>query len=348
MCKLRSTLLLGLLLGVTLSAQAAQKFCVFDLMGASGPAVSMAKDYVLAMQRRNVELELKAYTNEAVAADDFRTGQCDMLIATALRTRPFNPLAAAIDSLGATTIVRSGKVDMAGTYQVLRSVVQTYATPSEKVTSLMTHGNYEVGGIVPIGPAYPFVRDRSINSVEALAGKRIVAFDHDKAQAAMIERMGAVPVSADVSNFHTKFNNGVVDMIAAPSLAYKPLELYKGLGSKGAVVRFPIMILTYQMILNRTKFPEGFGQWSREYWLSQFDRLIQLIKTGDSDVPPGMWNDISPESAFKYTLMLREARIALAQQGLYDKRGLRVIKRIRCHVNPVDPECVTKSEEDWK
>ena len=31
-----------------------------------------------------------------------------------------------------------------------------------------------------------------------------------------------------------------------------------------------------------------------------------------------------------------------------DKRGLKVIKKIRCNVNPADPECTTKSEEDWK
>ena len=55
-----------------------------------------------------------------------------------------------------------------------------------------------------------------------------------------------------------------------------------------------------------------------------------------------------PEDAVKYTLLLRESRVQLAQQGLYDKRGLKVIKRIRCHVNPGDPECQTKSEEDWK
>ena len=43
-----------------------------------------------------------------------------------------------------------------------------------------------------------------------------------------------------------------------------------------------------------------------------------------------------------------ESRIDIAQKGLYDKRGLKVIKKIRCSVNPGDPECSTCSEEDWK
>ncbi|MDQ5926170.1 MAG: hypothetical protein QG554_1112, partial [Pseudomonadota bacterium] len=166
--------------------------------------------------------------------------------------------------------------------------------------------------------------------------------------AVMIQRIGAQPVSADITNFSTKFNNGTVDMIAAPTMAYKPLELSKGIGKNGAITRFPIMILTYQMAINKTKFPDGFGLKSREYWSSQFDRAMQLIKQADAGIPPATWMDLSAENAYKYTLMLRESRIDIAEKGLYDKRGLKVIKKIRCNVNPSDPECTTKSEEDWK
>ena len=327
---------------------AAQKFCVFDFLGASGDMFNLAKDYAVAMQRHGVDFELKGFTNEGLAAEEFRKGNCDALVATAFRTRQFNSVAASIDSLGSTTILREGKVDMAGTYEVLRKLIQTYAAPSPQVTKLMTQGDYEVGGIAPAGAAYPFLNDRRLSSVDALAGKRIAAFDYDKAQAAMIQRIHAIPVSADISNFHLKFNSGQLDMMAAPTMAYKPLELQKGMGSKGGVARFPILIVSYQMIFNRTKFPEGFGEKSREFWMSQFDRVLQIIRTADSTIPPLAWIDIEPEDAVKYTLMLRESRVQLAQQGLYDKRGLKVIKRVRCHVNAADSECATKSEEDWK
>ncbi len=339
----------ALLAGASLSAQAAgQKFCVYDMLGASGDLFNMAKDYVVAMQKNGVTIDLKAYNNEGVATEDFRAGQCDAVVATAFRTRQFNAVAGSIDTLGATTIVRDGKIDMPASYDVVRKLIQTYSSSSPQVSKLMVEGNYEVGGIVPIGAAYPIVNDRKINTVEALAGKKIASFDYDKAQAVMIQRIGAQPISADITNFSTKFNNGSVDMIAAPSLAYKPLELYKGIGTKGAISRFPIMILTYQVILNKSKFPEGYGDKSREYWLTQFDRAMQLIKQSDAGVPASTWMDLSPENAYKYTLMLRESRIDIAQKGLYDKRGLKVIKKIRCNVNPADPECSTKSEEEWK
>lgn len=327
-------------------AQAGQKICVYDLLGTSGDLFNMAKDYAVAMQKHGAAIELKGYTDERVASEDYRTGQCDAFIATAFRTRQFNAVAGAVDTLGATTIVRDGKINIADSYEVVRKVIQTYSAP--QASKLMVEGNHEVGGILPLGAAYPVVNDRKINTVEALAGKRIASFDYDKAQAVMIQRIGAQPVSADITNFSTKFNNGSVDMIAAPSLAYKPLELYKGIGKNGAIARFPILILTYQVIINKTKFPEGFGLHSRQYWLGQFDRALQLIKQADASIPPATWMDLTPENSYKYTLMLRESRIDIAEKGLYDKRGLKVIKKIRCNVNPGDPECATKSEEDWK
>lgn len=326
--------------------QAAQKICVFDFLGSSGDVFNMSRDYVLAMQRLGVDIELKGFNDEGLATEAYRNGQCDGLMATAFRTRQFNAVPASIDSLGATTIVRNGNVDMAGTYEVMRKLIQTYAAPSAQVTKLMTAGEHEVVGIAPAGAAYPFVNDRKLSSVEALAGKRIAAFDYDRAQAAMIQRIKAVPVPATISNFHQKFNSGQVDMMAAPTLAYQPLELQKGMGSKGGVVRFPLLVVSYQLVVRHARFPETFGVQSRTYWAGQFDRVLQLIRRADTTVPPLQWIDLDPEDAVKYTLLLRESRIQLAQQGLYDKRGLKVLKRIRCHVNPTDAECGTKLEEE--
>lgn len=329
-----------------LSVNAAQKVCVYDLMGANGDLFSMAKDYAIAMQRIGVSLTLKGYLDERQAVEDFRAGACDAVIATAFRTRQFNATSGAIDTLGATTVVRDGRIDMPGSYEVVRRLIQTYASPEAK--AVMVNGDHEVGGILPLGAAYPVLHDRRLNTVEALAGKRIAAFDHDKAQATMIRRMRAIPVSADISSFASKFNRGELDMVAAPSIAYKPLELYKGIGEDGAITRFPIMILTYQLILNRTRFPDNVGAQSRVFWLSQFDRALQVIRQADAGIPPTTWLELSPENAYKYSLMLRESRIDIAQQGIYDKRGLKVIKRVRCSVNPNDAECSTKSEEEWR
>ena len=331
---------------LSVPAQAAQKVCVYDFIGASGDLFNMVRDYALAMQRDGVFLELKGYNDEAAALEAYKGGQCDGFVGTAFRSRQFNAVAGSIDSLGATTIVRKGNVDMPASYEVMRKLIQTYAAPSPQVAKLMTNGEHEVAGIAPAGAAYPFVNDRKLSSVEALAGKRIVAFDYDKAQGAMIQRIKAIPVSATISNFHLKFNGGQADMMAAPTIAYQPLELSKGLGSKGGVVRFPLLLVSYQMVIRHDRFPDGFGAKSRTFWAGQFDRMLQLIRRADTTIPPSQWVDLDADDAVKYTLLLRESRIQLTQQGLYDKRGLKVLKRIRCHVNPGDAECETKLEEE--
>ncbi|MBI2732616.1 MAG: hypothetical protein HYX44_04705, partial [Aquabacterium sp.] len=265
------------------------------------------------------------------------------LMATAFRTREFNGVAGAIDSLGATTVVRDGKVDLPASYEVVRKVIQTFSSP--QAAKLMVEGRYEVGGIVPFGAAYPMVNNRAIDSVEALAGKRIAALEYDKAQALMVERVGGKPVAVDINNLSAKFNGGEVDMIAAPTLAYKPLELNKGIGAKGGIARFPLLILTYQVVLNQSRFPAGFGEKSREHWVGEFDRAMKLVQNADATIPAATWIDVTPDHVRKYTRILRESRIAITGQGVYNQQGLKVIKKVRCAANPGEADCSAPSEE---
>lgn len=337
----------GLFGALQAPAMATQKACVWDIIGAGGPAFAMAKDFVLAMQKLNmgIDIELKAYTDERVAAEDFKSGQCDAMAVTAFRSKPYNLFAATVDAMGATTASKEGKLDMDGSYEILRRAIEVFNSP--KAAGMMVEGNYEVAGIIPMGAAYPIVNDRKINSVEAAAGKRIAALDVDKVQAMVISRLGAQPVSADITNFASKFNNGLVDVIFAPALAYKPLELYKGIGTKGAISRMPITLLTYQIIINKTKFPAGTGAKAREYWLSQWDNTLGMIRRSEAELPANVWMDIPPADLKRYIGMLREGRVEIAEAGFYDKRALKVLKRIRCDMNPADPECTDKLEIEW-
>lgn len=326
---------------------AKQKACVFDIVGANGPAFAMAKDFVLAMQKVDpgIDIELKAYTDERVAAEDFRTGQCDAVAASSFRTKPYNLLTATVDALGATTVARDGKIDMEASYEILHRAIKIFSSPA--ASSMMVQGQYEVAGIVPIGAAYPIVNDRAINSVEAAAGKRIAALDIDKVQTMTITRIGGQPVASDITNFATKFNNGNVDVIFAPALAYKPLELYKGIGTKGAISRMPVTFLTYQIIINKTKFPAGAGLKSRQYWLTQFEPTMKLIRKAEAELPAKVWMEIPPKDLTRYIQLLRDGRVEIAEEGLYDKRALKILKRIRCDLSPTDPECTSSAEIEW-
>jgi hypothetical protein len=318
--------------------------CVWDPIGQAGQIFDMAKSYALAAQKMGVELKLKAYTDERVASEDFRVGQCDALMATSIRTRPYAPVTATIDDGGAATIVRSGKVDINASYEVVRKAIQVFASPG--AAKLSIHERFEVGGIVPMGAIYTFARDRTVFK-KGFAGVRMPAFDDDKVQAYLIQRIGAQPVSADMSNFVTKFNNGSVDVLFAPAVAYKPLEIYRGVGTKGGVSRFPLAFSTMQLVLERSRFPEGFGEKSRQFWAGQFDQVIGAVRKAEAEIPAELIVDYPLEAAIAFIVGQRDTRVDLAGKGLYDKQGLKVMKRIRCSVNNDASECANTAEIEW-
>ena len=310
----------------SMQASAASKICVFDILGAQGDVTGMMKDYALAAKAMGGQLELKTYTDERTAAEDFKAGQCDGVMLAGLRGRQFNDFTGSLDSLGS---IPSNKI--------MEKALATLANPA--LAPKMTQGKYEVAGIAPAGAAYLFVKDRSINSVEKKKKKKIAVFDYDKSQAKMVQKIGAQPVSSDITNFAAKFNNGAVDIVAAPALAYKPLEMYKGLGKNGAIVRFPIVQLTFQFIINKDKFPADFGQKSRAYWNAQTPRAMGIVAKAEKDIPAGVWMDLPEKDKDGYIVLLRDARIALTKEGIYNPFTMKVLKKTRCSVNGGDAEC---------
>lgn len=309
----------------------AQSFCVYDPTGVQGPNYAFAKDYALAAKAWGVNLALKAYTDERVASEDFKAGQCDGIAITGLRGRQYNTYVGSIDSIGSVP-----------SYRHLRTVLQVLASPQSEAN--MKQGGYEVVGIFPLGAAYVFVRDRSINSIEKAAGKKIAVLDFDKSQAKLVQQLGAQPVSSDVTNFTTKFNNGQVDIVVAPGIAFRPFEMYKGLGTTGAIYRFPLIQLTGHMIVRSGKFPAGFGQKSRAYVLMQLDRADASIKQAEEGIPAKYWLELTAGDKEKYTVMMREARIQLTKDGIYDPRMMSLLKKVRCKIEPGAAECADTIE----
>lgn len=305
-------------------AAQAQTFCVFDIVGAQGPLVSLMRDYAAQAKSWGANITIRSYVAERVASEDLKVGHCDAALLTGIRARQFNHFTGSIDSIG-------GLPD----YPQLKLLLSMLARP--EASKLMSSGHYEVAGLMPLGAAYIFLRDRNINSVAKMAGRKIAVLDGDKAQLVMAERIGAQAVASDVTNFANKFNNGQVDATAAPAIAYLPLELYKGVGSRGAVLKMPVAQLTFQMVIRPDKFPSGFGQHSREYFSSQFDPTLKTILTAEDDIlfffPP------ADGDRPKYREMMRQARISMTQQGIYHPKMIHLMKKVRCRIEPKQSEC---------
>ena len=318
-------------LAVSANNAQAQVVCVFDLQGTSGDVYTMMKDYALAANGWGAKVTLKPYTDERVAAEDFKAGQCDAVALTGMRGRQFNSFVGSIDAIGAVP-----------SNAAARAVMQLMSKP--QLAADMVQNGYEVAGVTPLGSAYLFVNDRSINTLAKAAGKKIAVLDYDKAQARMVQRVGAQPVSADITTFGGMFNNGQVDIVGAPAVAFKPLELHKGLGAKGAIAKFPILQVTGNVIIRQNKFPAGFGQKSREWVGSQLARTMNIVEKTERDIPAKYWMEISANDQVGYIKLMREARIELTKEGFYNTKMMSLLKRVRCQQNPSSFECALKEE----
>lgn len=341
---------LGLLLLASLTSPVAlakadepikRNFCVFDVIGANGDVFNLFKDYVLQARAEGIELKMQPYTDENVAVADFVAGQCDMVAVTDLRARRFNRFTGSISAIGAVP-----------TYEDLRLLLQALARP--RAARYLTSGEFDIMGIVPAGAGYMFVNDRKMNAVEAYAGKRVTVLSYQRDAMHMINYINATPIPSDITTFGGKFNNGAADACYAPAAAYRVLELYKGVGDNGGIVRYPLGQLTWQIVARRGTFEEGFVERSREIAYSLLPAAMAMIRQYEESVPAEHWIDISRDSIEGYQEMFRANRLQLAsseQAGgrsastVYDDDMMRIMRKIRCHTNPGAAECAASDRE---
>lgn len=313
--------------------------CIFDPMGTKGDAYRFAQDYVLKMPQFGIKdkVNLKVYTNEAIVAADFAAGKCDGAAMSNIRARKFNPFTGSLDAVGAVP-----------DYKHLNAVLGILKAPN--MQKYMINGNYEVVGLIPLGAAYVMVNDRRINSLEKAAGKKIAVLDFDKSQAKMIEKLGGQPVSVDFSTIAGKFNNGQVDIMAGPAVIFNPLELYRGMTDKnnrvrGAVIRYPLVQVTATLIVNRKQFNNPTAnQKIREYVFSQIGQAYNYVNKAENSIPAKYWMDVNPKDRPTYQKMMREARIAMTQDGTYDATMMKILKKVRCKFDPSNYECALNDE----
>lgn len=311
------------------TAQAAEKktFCIFDPVGSNGPLYNLMKESKTVALKMGVELELHAYTDEKIAADEFKAGLCDSVLLTGTRAREFNQFTGTLEAMGAIT-----------SNDQLRLILQTLHSP--KGAKFMKEGNYEVAGVLPAGAIYLYMRDKSVKDVSDLQGKKIATQDYDPAALTMVRHVGGSVVPATVSTFAGKFNNGSVDIAYAPAVAYTPLELYKGLGTEGGLFNYKIAQMNFQILIHSDKMPEGFGQASRDFAMTRFDQAFDIIKSAEAEIKPEYWVDpMSKSHETGYDNMLRDVRLKLRSDGVYHPKALKLMFKVRCKEDASRPEC---------
>jgi hypothetical protein len=254
---------------------------------------------------------------------------------TSMRARAYNKFAGSIDAIGG---IPSNDIAQKAISYVLDK------RNEKRLINTMGKETFEVAGIGQIGSAYIFVRDRSINSIARAEGKKFAVLHYDYAQKIMVTRVGAVPVMSEISNFIKKFNQAEVEIVAAPAYAFKPLEIYKGLGTQGAMINFPVVNVTADLIIRKNKFPEGFGMQSRSWFVKQLPKSFAMVKRMEAEIPAKYRMNLSKEDHVKYQKILREGRIDLTKQGIYEPAMMTVLKKARCTVERTNFECSLSGE----
>lgn len=309
-----------------------RSICIYDPLGATGPIFQNLKEYQAQALQWGVKLEMKPYTSERVAAEDFKSGACHAAVLTGLLGRQFNSFTGTIDAYGALP-----------DYRQLKTTFAKLSAPA--AANYMRQGNYEVAGLMPGGAAYLFVDDRSIDTPQELSGKRFAFLDSDPGLKQLVMKMGASPVNTTINSMYSQFNNGAIDVVFGPAMVYEAMELHKGLSAKGGVIRYPTGQLTIQLVILQSAFPSGYGQLSRDFVLQNFDRVLSSVQQYEQAIPSNLWIDLPARVQVDFGEILRQARITLRDQSIYNAKMLTVMRTVRCSAKPDSAECSAVDKE---
>jgi TRAP-type C4-dicarboxylate transport system substrate-binding protein len=300
--------------------------CIWDIGGRNGPVFNVAMEQRALAIEYGINLDMVPYTNETVMVEELKAGLCDAALMSGMRARQFNLYSGSVDAIGAVP-----------SDQHMQTLLQVLAHP--KQAGHMVQGDYVVMGIYPAGAAHIFVNDRSISSLAKAAGHRVAVLDYDQTQAQMVAAIGATPIATDIVSAPNKFNNGQIDILPAPLVAYELLELYKGMSPDGGIVDYPLTQLSMQLIGRLDKFPNEVAQLIREASFEAYPTVIQRVEQETKRVPERWMIHIPEKDKQEYEIMMQDARDALREQGYYSGDMLTLQRKIRCKFNPARSEC---------
>lgn len=315
--------------------------CFYDMQGSTGEFYSRAKDLGLIARRWNIIADFKVMAEETKVAEAFKAGKCDAAVLPTLRAKEFNKFMGSVDAIGAIP-----------SYDHMRLLLKTLFDP--KLEPLTISEPYQVVSIFPVGAQYLHIKDHSVENIEQLAGKKVSVINWGASLNSAMQKVGFSTVSGDVGEFVKPFNANEVDALVAPAMVYWPYELKQGLGEKGGIYSTPVMQMTASLVINRDllkkKAPDldnrvaAFRAMTGQFMDEMLDKIFLTINKIEKDVPKKYWMILEPENEKKYQAALRQARIELTKEGVYDAKMMKVLKKIRCKIEANAPEC-SNSEE---
>jgi len=327
---LKKLLAAAMAVAFSASATALEKktICTWDPVGKNGPVMTFYSDLKPKAIAWGIDLEFLAYTDEKVASNDFRAGVCDGAHLSAILSRQFVPFSGTLDAIGGITS-QSG----------LEKIIATLASP--KAGKILTNESFEAVAAWPVGSMFAFVNDRNIDTVAEFSGKKISVLNEDPQILKLANMVGASPVGTSLATFSGQFNNGNIDILFMPALAYNTFELYHGLGDKGGILDYRMYYGMLQTVIKKDAFPEDFGVKMRSYVVNRLKDINKLVEDAEKEIPGKYWIKTTPETQAEFVKLSRDVRLALKAENKMDPKALKLLWKIRCSENPGDSECAT-------
>lgn len=319
-------LMISVLVSTSALALERKTFCVWDPVGRNGPIMSFYSDVIPKAQSWGVSIKFVSYTDEKVAAADFKAKKCEAVLLSAILSRQFVKFGGTMDAIGAINSEKG-----------LELALATLARP--RAGKLMTQGKYEVIATFPVGSMYAFVNDRKIDSIDAFAGRRISVLNNDPQAMKFARLAGATPVGTTLSTFAAQFNNGNVDILLMPALAYNTFELYHGLGEKGGIINYRMYYGLLQTIARKSEFPPDFGYNMRRYILGRLEAINKLVSDAEEEIPSKYWIEVSQFTQDDIDHFSKRVRVALKEDKVNHPTALKLLWKIRCRLDRSRGEC---------
>ena len=320
---------LALFLGcnvISVSYAAPLKLCVFDVMGANGITMLLARDFALFAQQQGVEVDLKSYQKLDPAINDFDQKKCDGIVADNFATRKYNKF---MGTLGAVGAINDN--------QIAERVITALSSP--KIAYKMKSTNHEVVGYMPYGLAYFMTRDREIKTLQQVVGQRIGVLAEDPSQRRMAQKVGMKPVIMTFDNATTKFKNNDFDVVPAPLIVYEPFEIGKLIGEQGGIMNYPLAFMTMNFVFHNGLYHQDFGAKSREWFSKQSKQMMTGLKRWESKIPENMWVNIPAIDRTSYDRLVSQMRREFINNGVYDNNMITLIRHLRCRYEQEFVEC---------
>jgi len=306
--------------------------CAFDPLYWSGYKNQYLEGYKGMIHELGGSLMIKYYSNERIAIGDFESRQCSMLSVSGSLARRYNRFIGSIDSFGSLP-----------SYDLLRLTIKTLT--SSKAARLMRSKEYEVISIIPAGRMFVFVSDKSQYTLNALYGKNFGVYEQDPAMQYLAEQTGMIAKVSSNQFIPSGFNNGRVDVAIFPATLFEMMELYKGLEPNGGILDYPLLMSTTQIIIHRDEELDDFGQASREYSSANFNKVLESIVDSEKAIPDKFWINLSDQEVQDMVEMVRQYRIGLRDDEVYNSKTLTILRKIRCRSNPSKSECSAADKE---